>query len=159
MGDGRDVQHHPAKAIARFWSKTISGPGDDDCIVFTGALGDDGYGRFWLGSGRVIRAHRFAYVVTFGDIPEGDLLMHSCDITVCVNPAHLALGSALSNRAERTARRERFAGLPAAGGLHSQSTRADIARKIRESVLVHGYDRERIRLIVAGMHPETEPLF
>ena len=32
---------------ARFWEKVIKGPGPSACWIWTGAIGDDGYGRFW----------------------------------------------------------------------------------------------------------------
>ena len=48
----------------RFWEKVIKGPTENACWIWTGAIGDDGYGRFWTqtpGSGqRMLRAHRAA---------------------------------------------------------------------------------------------------
>nr|AAS20142.1 hypothetical protein [Paenarthrobacter aurescens] len=33
---------------ARFWHKVIKGPRTNDCWLWTGAVGDDGYGRYWI---------------------------------------------------------------------------------------------------------------
>ncbi|AFA75766.1 hypothetical protein GPOL_c47680 [Gordonia polyisoprenivorans VH2] len=58
--------------------------------IYTGAIGDDGYGRFWLGRHRnsggpaVVRAQRFAYAAAHGLIPAGVVAMHECDNPICV---------------------------------------------------------------------------
>lgn len=53
---------------------------------------DGRYGGFWL-AGRTIRAHRYAYVLAYGPIPEGLVIDHDrakgCVSTLCVAPDHL----------------------------------------------------------------------
>jgi len=48
----------------------------------------NGYGQFRLG-GTMMGAHRFAYELWVGPIPEGMTLDHLCRNRGCVNPAHL----------------------------------------------------------------------
>jgi hypothetical protein len=38
----------PVSAEEHFWSHVVQGPAPADCWIWTGAVGDDGYGRFWV---------------------------------------------------------------------------------------------------------------
>lgn len=71
----------------RFWSK-VEIRGADDCWLWTAAHHGDGYGLH-RHLGRTSRAHRVAYELTIGPIPEGLMLDHLCRVRDCVNPAHL----------------------------------------------------------------------
>jgi hypothetical protein len=57
------------------------------CWLWTGAK-SHGYGSFYI-NGRLVRAHRYAYTLFVGSIPEGMDLHHICNVTDCVNPKHL----------------------------------------------------------------------
>ena len=61
------MNHHEEK---RFWEKVIKGPGPSACWIWVGAIGDDGYGRFWTqvedGTQRMLRAHRAAAEIIYG---------------------------------------------------------------------------------------------
>ena len=65
-------------AVARFRSKIVAGPEAHDCWIWTGAIGDDGYGRFWTptpdGGQRMIRAHRYALALLTGSLDDLDEL-------------------------------------------------------------------------------------
>src|SRR2546430_14291430 len=45
-------------------------------------------------------AHRAAYLLANGPAPDGAFIMHSCDNRICVNPAHLVIGSHRDNMAD-----------------------------------------------------------
>jgi len=62
-----------------------------------------GYGGFWDGS-RVVAAHRFAWGMEHGSIPEGLHILHRCDNPPCCNPPHLYLGTNADNVADRVSR-------------------------------------------------------
>lgn len=90
-GDPRVVLRIRGDDETRFWSYVHKdGPGG--CWLWTGALSDDGYGQFQLGCRRVI-AHRFAYELCVGPIPDGLHIDHvyanGCRYRNCVNPNHL----------------------------------------------------------------------
>lgn len=72
----------------RFWPKVER---SESCWRWLGALNQSGYGRISLG-GRgspMARAHRVAYELLVGTIPDGLDLDHLCRNRWCVNPAHL----------------------------------------------------------------------
>lgn len=74
---------------ARFWSK-VENAGEGECWRWTDALTTHGYGQLWL-SGRYISAHRIAWTIAYGPIPDGLLIDHLCRNRACVNAAHLDL--------------------------------------------------------------------
>ena len=59
------------------------------CWLWTGGVNHGGYGQFSDGRGKNGGAHRAAYEVFVGPIPEGLTLDHLCRVRCCVNPAHL----------------------------------------------------------------------
>ncbi|WP_408840834.1 HNH endonuclease signature motif containing protein [Acidocella sp.] len=58
------------------------------------------------------RAHRASYQIFRAPIPAGLVVRHQCDIPLCVNPAHLEIGTQAKNIEEREARGRR--GIPSA---------------------------------------------
>lgn len=94
---------------ARFWSKaTVSMTGDGgeaSCLVWSGARDEYGYGRVGaFGRRAVVLAHRVAYEMFYGSIPDGMDVLHKCDNTSCVRPLHLFLGTHDDNMADMAAK-------------------------------------------------------
>ncbi len=76
-----------SKPIAeRFWAKVDK---TDGCWLWTAAKTRDGYGRLADTGGRWVLAHRFAYELHIGPIPNSLTLDHLCRVRHCVNPTHL----------------------------------------------------------------------
>ena len=65
-----------AGEIARFTSHVVCGPTASDCNIWTGAIGADGYGRYYLtrqGMGLCVRPHRYALAMACGALAAGVL--------------------------------------------------------------------------------------
>ena len=84
----------------RFWSKVDR---TGECWLWLAARGRTGYGRFRQPKGHEY-AHRVAYRLTFGPIPEGMVVRHICDNPPCCNPEHLLLGTQSDNNKDSVAR-------------------------------------------------------
>lgn len=85
----------------RFWDKVDK---SEDCWIWiAGSYNQGGYGAFGV-RGRSQLAHRVSWVLTYGSIPIGALVLHHCDNPPCVRPDHLFLGTRAMNNRDRQAK-------------------------------------------------------
>jgi hypothetical protein len=114
-------------ALARFMARTD--PGNDGCWWWTGKPGTHGYGLFG-GDGYNGTAPVWSYRHFNGPIPEGQIVRHTCDNRLCVNPEHLILGTRKDNAQDAVVR-----GRVARGERSGLAVLTDeVVRQIRESV-------------------------
>lgn len=126
--------------LERFCDKVVFAP--SGCVEWTAARTYNGYGRFTLGHGRSVPAHRFAYEQFVGPVPDGMEMDHLCRNPACVNPKHL----------EPVTRKENVRRQPKTGRPHCkwghlftpENTRID-GRGYRQCRLCHTRPWRRLR--------------
>lgn len=71
------------------------------CLLWLGTMhSKTGYGgtNDAVNGRRILTAHRAAWEVANGRrVPKGQMVRHKCDVKLCINPAHLELGTARDN--------------------------------------------------------------
>ncbi len=77
------------------------------CHIWQGYL-KDGYGCLYF-QNKLRFAHRLAWEVKHGPIPDGLVLRHRCNVRRCCNADHLVPGTRAENNADQKAERLRFA--------------------------------------------------
>jgi hypothetical protein len=86
------------QSIKERFESYISMEPNTGCHLWTGATDKDGYGQFmYKGKTRAKRAHRAAWVLYVGPLPDDIHLLHTCDTRPCVNTLHLKKGDQADN--------------------------------------------------------------
>lgn len=107
--DQREASPVDERTLQRFLSKVNkNGPVVREelgpCWIWTGALSGRAphqYGFMRLSQPRrMAKAHRLAHEHWIGRIPDGLVVLHSCDVSECVRPDHLSSGTLLENSAQ-----------------------------------------------------------
>lgn len=82
-----------------FWSR-VQRNSPDKCWPYMGLRASKGYGLYRVVAKRWL-AHRWAWTISNGEIPDGMCVLHMCDNPPCCNPAHLWLGTVVNNNQDR----------------------------------------------------------
>lgn len=102
--DPSDLSKSPARPWMtdeeRLWAQVVM---VENCWQWIGAVNNNGYGRIRAG-GRNTQAHRYAYELRRGPIPDGLQIDHLCKNPTCVNPDHLEVVTLVENVMRGTSR-------------------------------------------------------
>lgn len=131
LGDAmRPMPTFRPEQIERFWARTRQESGA--CWVWRGAVGSKGYPMYTFNTpgepARTFMAHRVAFYLGKGEDPGNYLVLHRCDVPLCINPDHLFLGSQQENIHDAQ-RKDRW---PIGERHHSAKLTAADVREIRK---------------------------
>lgn len=144
MREPLSVDPSRRRELERFTRYVVKGPGPS-CWIWTGAIADDGYGRFWIsrnGRQRVVRPHRYALALELGRPLTEDInaLHEVCDNPICVRASdalgrpHVVAGTQAENLATMGAK-GRGGGRPSFQLYGAdKAARAARSRALREAV-------------------------
>lgn len=93
--------------VTRFWLKVDR---SGECWLWTGSTNGRGYGHVRVNM-CLTYAHRLSYEMSVGPIPEGLQIDHLCGNTLCVNPEHLEVVTAVENQLRAVLRAHGFESL------------------------------------------------
>lgn len=89
-----------------FWSLAVPCE-KTDCWFWRGRCTGDGYPRWGMSY-----AHRMAWKLARGPIPDGLFVLHRCDNPSCVNPDHLFVGTQSDNMRDMVEKGRQRGGAP-----------------------------------------------
>lgn len=102
-----------------------------ECIESTTRNNRAGYGRIMI-NGKRSMAHRLAYELAHGPIPEGLIVRHKCDNPPCINPDHLELGTDRDNMDDRILRMSGRRGVDMHTAKLTESGVRDVRRRVND---------------------------
>lgn len=120
----------------RLWRHTQK-RGHQDCWLCSANGKHTKYAQIQEGGqeSRRLLAHRVSYELAYGPIPDGMVVMHSCDTPRCVNPAHLSVGTHQDNNDDMTRKHRRAINVVSGEQNGRSKLTEDVVRHIRSSPL------------------------
>lgn len=97
-------KYTPEQQTIAFWNNVAITADDNQCWLWTGFCHPKGYGYFKLNR-RNYRVHRIAWSYPDYVIPNGMMVLHSCDVRNCCNPKHLFIGTHQDNMDDMKAKK------------------------------------------------------
>lgn len=145
----------PLPLEVRFWRRVNKdGPLPHDeqlgnCWLFTLKPQKTGYVQL-KHEGRPVLAHRISWLLHYGQIPPGLMVLHHCDVRACIRPTHLFLGTHEDNMRDMVTKGRAAKGERSGARLHSETRPRGDAHYARRNpeLLARGDEHPRRK------HPE-----
>ena len=137
-GRGKKLVHTEAD----FW-RIVRKEDPERCWDWPHARHEAGYGVCTY-KGVKTTAHRLAYELTNGPVPDGMYVLHTCDRPQCCNPAHLFVGTPKDNVADMLAK-GRLLGKHIAAELAAEGRRHLKRIRVLKKRLEHWQRNQKIR--------------
>lgn len=94
--DMYESRRHSLSDVARILEEKTERVTETGCRIWNGRIALNGYGTL-IFNGKTIYAHRAAYLVEHGELPEAPMIRHKCGVRCCTEPTHLEPGTAREN--------------------------------------------------------------
>lgn len=115
-----------------------------ECWLWRASKNGNGYGTLYFNGKPGDGAHRVAWLIMNGAIPDGLRVLHRCDVRLCVRPDHLFLGTQKDNQADMARKGRSPSGLRNGNKTHPEK----IVREFgRWNCKLSNEDIKRIRLL------------
>lgn len=143
---------HDARACRRFARSIIR---TKNCWLWMMARDRKGYGTYG-GYRKPHLAHRMSWEIFRGEIPQGLCVLHKCDVSNCVRPDHLWLGTIQENNRDMRSKRRHAFGERCGTSKLKETDIPKIflmrkeGKKLREISAVFGVDKSNICSILKG---------
>lgn len=127
----------------RFWN-SVDVRKPDECWEWKKSRTERGYGKLEYvkdGKAKTIGAHKMAYMLTYGSVPEDLLICHTCDNPPCCNPFHIFAGTNQDNRDDCVKKKRHAVGIKNGGGVKLDETQVI---KIRELYKTGNYTQDEL---------------
>lgn len=104
------TNHIPVRSLLERFEAKICREPNSGCWLWAGGINERGYGIIGLGTRQdgVAKAHRVAWQLFCGEIPDGLNVLHKCDTPACCRPDHLYLGTLRDNSRDAVERGRNF---------------------------------------------------
>lgn len=133
---------------------------DGECLVYTGPIDIGGYGKIGVtvgkGNYKHAKAHRISYMLSKGNIPDGLVVMHSCDNPKCCRIEHLSLGTQRDNMEDKVLKGRAGGAYKGINHHHSKLTNEQVkwayksTLRNKEIASILSVDVSRISMIKSG---------
>lgn len=128
-----------------FWSKINITESIKECWLWEGAKNTKGYGNLTVDK-KHYHAHRIAFELINGPIPDGFIVCHICDNPPCCNLHHLMLGTIKSNAADMLIKNRQKKPEAAARGINNANAKLSdsIVREIRHKYQIEAINQYKL---------------